>query len=167
MRWHRATRLEIPHLSLTTDLRMTDAELEAAGWSVMHDDGFIQLVGPMWHRDINGVQEFAILGQEKHRNRRGVVQGGAVMTLADRSCGIAARSAAGVEALATVQMDTYFVDAARIGDLIVSRPRAVRATKSLIFMTTEVFVGDNHVVATAHGVFKVVRDSTDKGRQPG
>jgi acyl-coenzyme A thioesterase PaaI-like protein len=144
---------------------MTDADLEAAGWTIMHDDGFIQLVGPMWHREVGGAHEFAILGQEKHRNRRGVVQGGAVMTLADRSCGIGARLAAGVEALATVQMDTYFVDAARIGDLIVSRPRAVRVTKSLIFMTTEVIVGDDQVVATAHGVFKVVRDSTDKGRR--
>lgn len=146
---------------------MTDADLESAGWTVMHDDGFIQLVGPMWHRTVDGTHEFAILGQEKHRNRRGVVQGGAVMTLADRSCGISARAASGAEALATVQMDTYFVDAARIGDLIVSRPRAIRTTRSLIFMTTEVCVGDNHVVATAHGVFKIVRDSADKGRQPG
>jgi acyl-coenzyme A thioesterase PaaI-like protein len=88
-----------------------------------------------------------------------VVQGGVVMTLADRSCGMAARAASGAEALATVQMDTYFVDAARIGDLMISRPKAIRTTKSLIFMTTEVSVND-HVVATAHGVFKIVRDRT-------
>jgi acyl-coenzyme A thioesterase PaaI-like protein len=145
---------------------MTDADLETAGWSVMHDDGFIQLVGPMWHRQTDGAHEFAILGQEKHRNRRGVVQGGVLMTLADRSCGMAARAAAGVEALATVQMDTYFVDAARIGDLMISLPRAVRTTKSLIFMTTEVLVGADHVVATAHGVFKVMRDG-NQGRSGG
>jgi acyl-coenzyme A thioesterase PaaI-like protein len=144
---------------------MTDAAqagLEAAGWSIMDDDGFIHLVGPMWHRTIDSAHEFAILGQDKHRNRRGVVQGGVVMTLADRSCGMAARIAAGVDALATVQMDTYFVDAARIGDLMISRPKAIRTTKSLIFMTTEVSVHDR-VVATAHGVFKIVRDRTDKG----
>lgn len=142
------------------------AELETAGWSIMDDDGFIHFVGPMWHRVVDGINEFAILGQDKHRNRRGVVQGGAVMTLADRSCGMAAREAAGVEALATVQMDTYFVDAARIGDLMISRPRVLRATKSLIFMSTEVSVND-HVVATAHGVFKTVRDRTDTGRKTG
>jgi acyl-coenzyme A thioesterase PaaI-like protein len=141
-----------------------NAELEAAGWSIMDDDGFIHFVGPMWHRVVGGINEFAILGQDKHRNRRGVVQGGAVMTLADRSCGMAAREAAGVEALATVQMDTYFVDAARIGDLMISRPKVVRATKSLIFMSTEVSVND-HVVATAHGVFKTVRDRTDARRK--
>lgn len=139
-----------------------NAALEAAGWRILDDDGFINFVGPMWHRTVNGAHEFAILGQDKHRNRRGVVQGGAVMTLADRSCGMVAREAAGVEALATVQMNTFFVDAARIGDLMISCPHAVRTTKSLIFMATEVSIND-HVVATAQGVFKVVRDRTDTG----
>jgi hypothetical protein len=32
------------------------------------------------------------------------------------------------------------------------------------FMSTEVSVND-HVVATAHGVFKTVRDRTDAGRK--
>ncbi|MEH2472742.1 acyl-coenzyme A thioesterase PaaI-like protein [Nitrobacteraceae bacterium AZCC 2161] len=147
---------------------MTDAahaELEAAGWRIMDDDGFIHLVGPVWHRMLGTAYEFAILGQDKHRNRRGVVQGGVLMTLADRSCGMTARAVSGAESLATVQMDTYFVDAARIGDLMISRPKALRTTKSLIFMSTEVSV-DDRVVATAHGVFKVVRDRTDAGRRP-
>jgi acyl-coenzyme A thioesterase PaaI-like protein len=138
-----------------------NARLEADGWTIMDDDGFINLVGPLWHRMMGPDPEYAILGQEKHRNRRGVVQGGLLMTLADRTCGMTARFVSGAESLATVQMDTYFVDAARIGDLMVSRPRAVRTTKSLIFMSTEVSVAD-HVVATAHGVFKIVRDRHHK-----
>jgi acyl-coenzyme A thioesterase PaaI-like protein len=144
---------------------MTDAahaELTAAGWSIMDDDGFIHLVGPVWHRLTGTDHEFAIVGQDKHRNRRGVVQGGVLMTLADRSCGMTARAVSGADALATVQMDTFFIDAARIGELMISRPKAVRSTRSLIFMSTEVRVGDR-VVATAHGVFKTVRDRTDAG----
>ena len=142
----------------------TDAALMQAGWSIMDDDGFIHLVGPVWHRLHATAHEFAILGQDKHRNRRGVVQGGVLMTLADRSCGMTARAVSGADALATVQMDTFFVDAARIGELMISRPKALRTTRSLIFMSTEVRVGDR-VVATAHGVFKVVRDRTDAGRK--
>ena len=140
----------------------TDAALMQAGWSIMDDDGFIHLVGPVWHRIVGTDHEFAIVGQDKHRNRRGVVQGGVLMTLADRSCGMTARAVSGADALATVQMDTFFVDAARIGELMISRPKAVRSTRSLIFMSTEVCVGDR-VVATAHGVFKTVRDRTDAG----
>jgi acyl-coenzyme A thioesterase PaaI-like protein len=58
--------------------------------------------------------------------------------------------------MATVQLDTHFVDAAHIGDIMISKPRVVRITKSLIFMSTEVTV-EGRCVATANGVFKVVR----------
>jgi acyl-coenzyme A thioesterase PaaI-like protein len=148
-------------------LAATNAALTTEGWRVMDDDGFISLVGPFWHRIVgDAAHEFALVGQDKHRNRRGVVQGGVLMTLADRSCGMAARAASGVESLATVQMDTQFIDAARIGDLMISRPHAIRVTKSLIFMQTEVMVEDR-IVASASGVFKVVRDRTDKGPRAG
>jgi acyl-coenzyme A thioesterase PaaI-like protein len=80
-----------------------------------------------------------------------------LMTLADRTCGMTARFVSGADSLATIQMDTHFIDAARIGDLIISRPHAVRTTKSLIFMTTQVSV-DDRLVAMAHAVFKVMRD---------
>lgn len=137
---------------------MTDVANErllAEGWHMMHDDGFINLVGPMWQRAVGDRLEFAIVGQDKHRNRRGVVQGGLLMTLADRSCGMGARHASGAPNLATVQLDTHFVDAAQIGEIVVSRPLAVRTTKSLIFMKTDIMVGDR-CVAAAVGVFKVV-----------
>jgi acyl-coenzyme A thioesterase PaaI-like protein len=86
------------------------------------------------------------------------------MTLADRTCGMSARFLSGHETLATVQMDTHFVDAARIGDVMISKPRVVRNTKSLIFMHTDVTVEDRCVV-TVQGVFKVVRKEV--GPPPG
>ena len=132
------------------------AVLKADGWSTIDDDGFINLVGPLWRRMGGVTPEYAIIGQDKHRNRRGVVQGGLLMTLADRTCGMTARFVAGAETLATVQMDTHFVDAAQIGDIMISKPRVVRITKSLIFMSTEVTV-ESRCVATAQGVFKVMR----------
>jgi acyl-coenzyme A thioesterase PaaI-like protein len=138
---------------------MTDAAnaaLKADGWRVVDDDGFMNLVGPLWQRLHGGDPEYAIVGQDKHRNRRGVIQGGLLMTLADRTCGMTARFVSGAETMATVQLDTHFVDAARIGDIVISKPRVVRITKSLIFMTTELTVASRCVV-TANGVFKIVR----------
>lgn len=143
----------------------TNANMQAEGWRVMDDDGFIHLVGPLWHRTLGALPEYAIIGQDKHRNRRGVVQGGVLMTLADRSCGMTARFVSGAESLATVQMDTHFIDAAQIGEVMVSRPRAVRVTKSLIFMATEVSAGDRCVI-TANGVFKIVRRPRDFTKAP-
>ena len=130
--------------------------LKADGWTVMDDDGFINLIGPLWHREVEGHLEFAIVGQDKHRNRRGVVQGGVLMTMADRTCGMTARHVSKAESLATVQFDTHFIDATQIGEVMVTRPRAVRVTKSIIYMTTEIMVGER-VVSTSVGVFKIVR----------
>ncbi|MBN9013346.1 MAG: PaaI family thioesterase [Rhizobiales bacterium] len=135
---------------------VTESGLPAQGWSILEDDGFIGYVGPLWHRLVDGRYEYAIEGQRKHRNRRGLVQGGLLMTLADRTCGMTARYESGSEHLATIQMDTHFIDAARIGDLIVSVPRMVRSTKTLIFMSAELNV-DGRCVMLANGVFKVMR----------
>lgn len=141
---------------MTTDRDIVKT-LRAEGWQVLDDEeGFIDLVGPMWHRVVDMVHEYAIAAQAKHRNRRGLVQGGLLMTLADRACGMTARLETGSQQLATIQMDTQFIDAGKIGDLLVTRPRVVRATRSLIFMRTEVHAGDR-CVAMASGVFKVMR----------
>ena len=43
---------------------------------------------------------------------------------------------------------------------MISKPRVVRITKSLIFMSTEVTV-ESRCVATANGVFKIVRKLVD------
>ena len=55
-----------------------------------------------------------------------------------------------------MQFDTQFVEAAKIGEVLVSRPRVIRATRSLIFMTTELTAGER-CVAMASGVFKIMK----------
>ena len=115
---------------------MTDVaaeKLKSLGWSSVDASGFIALVGPLWHRVVDGLHEYALIAEDKHHNRRGVVQGGVLMTFADRSCGMTARFVSGSPSLATVQFDTQFVDAAKIGEVLVSRPRVIRSTRSLIF----------------------------------
>src|SRR5579864_4860720 len=125
-------------------LEMTDravaAQLKADGWSQVEATGFIQLVGPLWERSIGGVHEYALPTADKHHNRRGLVQGGVLMTFADRTCGMTARRVSGKQTLATVQLDTHFVEAGKIGEVLISRPQVVRSTRSLIFITTEVTV---------------------------
>ena len=142
---------------MTTD--MAAEKLKASGWTMVETSGFIALVGPLWQRVVDEVLEYAVVTQDKHHNRRGLVQGGLLMTFADRSCGMTARFVSGRPTLATVQMDTQFVDSAKIGEILISKPRVVRNTRSLIFMATEVSAG-SCCVATASGVFKVLKDNT-------
>ena len=132
-------------------------KLKASGWTLVETTGFISLVGPLWQRVVNGEHKYALLAQDKHHNRRGLVQGGVLMTFADRSSGMTARYVSGRPTLATVQMDTHFVDSAKIGEILVSKPRVVRATRSLIFTSAEI-TADKRCIAMASGVFKILKN---------
>jgi uncharacterized protein (TIGR00369 family) len=132
------------------------ARLKSDGWKPVETTGFVQMVGPFWERVVDGHPEYALPTEDKHHNRRGLVQGGVLMTFADRTCGMTARFATGKTTMATAQLDVHFMEAGRIGELLVSRPRVVRATRSLIFVSTEVTV-DKRVIAMANGVFKILR----------
>jgi acyl-coenzyme A thioesterase PaaI-like protein len=147
--------LERPRM--TTD--MAAEKLKASGWTIVETSGFISLVGPLWQRVVSDVHEYAIVAEDKHHNRRGLVQVGLLMTFADRTSGMTARFVSGRPTLATVQMDTHFVDSGKIGEVLISKPRVIRATRSLIFTTTEVTAG-SRCVATANGVFKILKDNT-------
>jgi acyl-coenzyme A thioesterase PaaI-like protein len=139
---------------------MTDKateKLKASGWAVVETTGFLHLIGPLWQRVVNGEHEYALVAQDKHHNRRGLVQGGVIMTFADRSCGMTARYVSGRPTLATIQLDTHFVESGKIGEILLSKPRVVRATRSLIFISTEVTV-DKRCIAMASGVFKILKN---------
>jgi acyl-coenzyme A thioesterase PaaI-like protein len=127
----------------------------AAGWEPYTDEGFIGLVGPFWTKKLPNTQLFAFLAAPKHHNRRGVVQGGMLMTFADRSLGMTAWYANERKPQATVHLDVHFIDAVQIGEFVEAHCRVVRRTRSLIFMSGEFAVGER-TVATANGVWKAL-----------
>ncbi|HKO72516.1 MAG TPA: PaaI family thioesterase [Bradyrhizobium sp.] len=139
---------------------MTDKaaeKLKASGWTMVETTGFLHLIGPLWYRKVGSEHEYALVAQDKHHNRRGLVQGGVLMTFADRTCGMSARYVSGRSTLATIQMDTHFVESGKIGEILTSKPRVVRSTRSLIFVSTEVTVGER-CIAMANGVFKILKN---------
>ncbi|MFY9956430.1 PaaI family thioesterase [Bradyrhizobium sp.] len=135
------------------------AKLKSDGWKIVDTTGFLHLVGPLWQRVVEGEYQFALITEDKHHNRRGLVQGGVLMTFADRTCGITARHVSGKMMLATVQLDVHFVEAGKIGEILISRPHVVRSTRSLVFTTTEVTV-DRRCIAMASGVFKILKSES-------
>src|SRR3974377_1285890 len=99
------------------DKAVAAAQLKADGWSLVEATGFIQLVGPLWERVTDGVHEYALPTADKHHNRRGLVQGGVLMTFADRTCGMTARYVTGKQTMATIPLDVPFFAAGGIGEL--------------------------------------------------
>lgn len=139
--------------------RAATEKLKSDGWKIVETTGFMHLIGPLWERLVDGELEFALITEDKHHNRRGLVQGGVLMTFADRTCGMTARHVSGKPTMATVQLDTHFVESGKIGEILISKPRLVRATRSLIFITTEVTV-DKRCIAMASGVFKILKSES-------
>src|SRR5207244_12112110 len=56
--------------------------------SPYRDEGFIGLVGPFWMRRSGDGCRYAFMAEPKHHSRRGIVQGGMLMTFADRAMGM-------------------------------------------------------------------------------
>jgi acyl-coenzyme A thioesterase PaaI-like protein len=127
----------------------------AAGWEAYRDDGFVGLVGPFWSRPEGDGFRYGFMAEPKHHNRRGVVQGGMLMTFADRSMGMTCWYANGRQPQATIQLDMHFVDAVRIGEFVEAHCRVVQRTRSVVFMGGDLMVGER-LVATAKGVWKVL-----------
>ena len=126
----------------------------AEGWQPPSDHGFVEHVGPIWTKPHEGALAHGFVAEQKHANLLNVVQGGMLMTFADRSLGMTAWYANGEKPQATVH-DVHFIDAVQIGEFVEAKCRVVRRTRSLIFMAAELVVGER-VVATANGVWKTL-----------
>lgn len=126
----------------------------AHGWTFEPEGGFIGLVGPIWRKQVDGRPRFGFQAEEKHVNLIGVVQGGMMMTFADRALGMSAWDAAGGPVV-TVTFDYAFLDAGRIGSFIELEGEVVRKTASLVFLRGTLSSGDR-VIGTCQGTWKIL-----------
>lgn len=128
-------------------------DFAAAGWQPHNDRGFLGLVGPIWERPGADGPELAFEADEKHENLRGVVQGGMLMTFADRLLGAIGRAHNEGRPQATLQLGVDFMAPVRIGDVVVGRGRLRRNTRSVMFIGGVLVVGET-VVLEANGIWK-------------
>ncbi|GAB3671469.1 PaaI family thioesterase [Salinisphaera aquimarina] len=134
---------------------MCDESVPAGDWTLHDEDGFLGLVGPVLERRDGDRIVLGFRADAKHRNKRGVVQGGMLVTLADRAMGVTASTALNDQPVATVQLDTHFVSAGRIGEFIVADVDIVRVTRSLAFIDARL-LADERLLMTARGIWKIL-----------
>ncbi len=121
------------------------------------DDGFIGLVGPVYSLPFSdGVGQFRFVSESKHRNRAGYVQGGMLMTFADRAMGRTARQSDPDRRQATAQFDMQFFEPVKIGETVDITCTIVRQTRHLVFMRGDLSVA-GRPVATAQGLWKIIQ----------
>lgn len=128
----------------------------AGGWQIEDDDGFIAHVGPVYHVPFSeGEGRFRFFAEAKHRNRGGFVQGGMLMTFADRAMGRTARQYDQNRAQATAQFSMQFYEPVSIGECVEIVCTIERQTRHLVFMRGELSAKGRQV-ASATGVWKII-----------
>jgi acyl-coenzyme A thioesterase PaaI-like protein len=130
-------------------------ELTAQGWAKFTDPGFITTAGPFFYRVDEEGPELCFTVADKHENRNGMLQGGALMTFVDRALGFTARHFTQAPATVTLTLNLQFVDGVKIGELVSCRPKMTRATKQLVFVSGE-FMVEERIVCVANGVWKKI-----------
>lgn len=120
----------------------------------MTDDGFVGHVGPFVRKQDGEGLRFGFPTFSKHANHNGVLQGGALVTFADRALGFTVRHTTGATRTATVQLNVQFLDSVSIGEFVESRPVVSRATKQIVFMNTTLMAGKREI-AIVQGIWKI------------
>lgn len=128
----------------------------AEGWTHVPEGGFIGLVGPIWNRLEDGRRRFGFLAEARHANTLGVVQGGMMMTFADRAMGTLAWEAAGRPCV-TASFDMQFAGAGRIGSFLTLDGEVVRRTASLVFVRALLRSG-TALIGSAQGSWKILSE---------
>lgn len=117
--------------------------------------GFNLHAGPIWRLPAEGeVYRFALPVIDKHMNGSGSVHGGLLMTFADISMSQSSRAATGAQSCSTVSLTCDFVGPGKAGDILESRVRVTRKTRTMVFLSADIVVG-SRVVAVATGLWKI------------
>ncbi len=123
--------------------------------------GFNHYVGPIYRLslDPDGMGgRFAFIAEPKHMNSAGSVHGGMLMTFADVAMSQITRAgvprATPAKAGGTVSLTADFVGPGRLGDMIEAEVRVTRRTRTLAFMSADIFCGDRPILV-ATGLWKI------------
>jgi uncharacterized protein (TIGR00369 family) len=127
-----------------------DAELASTG-------GFNEFVGPLYRLsnvEEGAVKRFVFAAADHHMNGAGTVHGGMLMTFMDTSMSRTSRLILNARSAATVSLTCDFVAPARLGDVIESRVRVTRRTRTIVFLSCELVCGER-VLMVGSGVWKI------------
>ena len=134
----------------------TEFDPIAAGWRVMRGGDMPGGIGQMWSRRHDDTWRYGMQTVESHANPGGVVHGGILMTFADHGLSTLAWEAAHRATCTTIQLNTHFLDAVRLGSFVHLRGEVTRRTRGMVFLRGLLAVGD-HDVAAVDGIWRILR----------
>ena len=118
--------------------------------------GFMKHNGGVLFKTISENEyQFKTTIKENHLNAAGITHGGFIAALIDAGAGTAAHKSAEKNPCVTISLELKFISAVRLEQELVGKTKIQKKTKSMIFLTCEMFA-DNKIVATASGIWKIL-----------
>ena len=119
--------------------------------------GFMKHNGGILFRSISEYDyQFKATIKENHLNAAGITHGGFIAAFVDAGAGTAAHRSANNSPCVTISLELKFISAVNLGQELFGNTKIQKKTKSMIFLTCELQVG-NKIVATASGVWKILK----------
>jgi len=126
--------------------------------------GFMKHNGGLLFRAISENEyEFKTTIKESHLNAAGITHGGFISAFVDAGAGTAAHRSADNSLCVTISLELKFISPVKLGQELFGKTKIQKKTKSMVFLTCEL-TADNKIVATASGVWKILKLS---GAGPG
>ena len=119
--------------------------------------GFMKHNGGLLFKTISEKEyEFKTVIKENHLNAAGITHGGFISAFVDAGAGTAAHRSADQSPCVTISLELKFISAIRLGQELYGKTKIQKKTKSMVFLTCEL-TADNKIVATASGVWKILK----------
>ena len=128
--------------------------------------GFMKHNGGLLFRTISDEEyEFTAIINENHLNAAGITHGGFIAAFVDAGAGSAAYKSADQNMCVTISLEIKFISPVKLGQKLVGKAKIQKKTRSMVFLTCELKT-DNKIIATASGVWKILRKNLP-GAGPG
>ena len=119
--------------------------------------GFMKHNGGILFRNISENQyQFKTIITDNHLNAAGITHGGFIAAFVDAGAGTAAHRSALSSPCVTISLELKFISAVKLGQELIGNTKIQKKTKTMVFLTTEL-IAENKIVATASGVWKILR----------
>ena len=122
-----------------------------ADWQSHETETFAGRLGVVLERHHASGIDMALRTEDPHRNLSGIVHGGVIMTMFDRTLGINCRNANPGSRFVMATMNVNFLRQVKVGDFLVMTCTLRKSGARAVFADGEAWVGDT-LVATASGM---------------
>jgi acyl-coenzyme A thioesterase PaaI-like protein len=130
------------------------------GWRALPGAAMPAGLGVPWAKKEGEQWLYGLLTGAEHGNPNGVVHGGVLMAFADHGLSFLAWEAAERTLCTTIQLNTHFLDAIKLGEFIELRGEVTRRTRGLVFVRGVIGVREGaktREVGSIDGIWRVLR----------